>query len=123
MVGGGATGFGVARKQVQQVSEKFEQQTDELRQQLQTVETHLKGAKKAQSTMTSREELEQIRGIGPKFSQLLQMTGMSNIDDLAQQTAEQLRLLLETSGGVQMVKLEDWILQAQQAMLQRNKYS
>lgn len=118
VVGGGATGLGVARKQVKQASEKFAQQTDELRQQLQTVETNLSSAKQAQSATTSREALEQIRGIGPKFSHLLQTVGIHSVDDLAQQTPEALRLLLEPepSAAVQMFKLEDWILQAQQTV-------
>lgn len=116
ILGGGATGLGVARKQVRNASKKFDQQTDELRQQLQNVETQLNDTRQAQSTTTSREELERIRGIGPKFSQLLQTVGINSVDDLAQQTPETLRSLLEPSGTTQMVKIEDWILQAQQVV-------
>lgn len=116
IVGGGAAGLGVARRQVRNASEKLDQQTNELRQQLQNVETQLNDTQQAQSTTTSREGLERVRGIGPKFSQLLQTVGINSVDDLAQQTPETLRSLLEPSGTAQMVKLEDWILQAQQVV-------
>lgn len=57
-------------------------------------------------------ELQQIKGIGPKYAQKLADAGIVTLQDLAAATPEQLHEIIQARGG--LARYEDWIQQAQQ---------
>jgi predicted flap endonuclease-1-like 5' DNA nuclease len=114
-VGGGASGLGIARKAIhdklEQAREVLEEQTNAVLQRVQELETRLDDSI---VTETPTDNLEQIKGIGPKFAGLLRDMGIHTVEDLAQANPEKLHAILDASPAKQMMKVEDWIAQAQQ---------
>jgi predicted flap endonuclease-1-like 5' DNA nuclease len=113
--GGGASGLGIARKAIhdklEQAREVLEEQTNAVLQRVQELETRLEDSI---VTETPIDDLEQIKGIGPKFAGLLRDMGIHTVEALAQASPEALHAVLDASPAKQMMKVEDWIAQAQQ---------
>ncbi|HHB90386.1 MAG TPA: DUF4332 domain-containing protein [Anaerolineae bacterium] len=66
----------------------------------------------SQSDVYLMNELQQIKGIGPKYAQKLADAGIVTLQDLAAATPEQLHEIIQARGG--LARYEDWIQQAQQ---------
>ncbi len=60
----------------------------------------------------SKQELQKIKGIGPKYAQLLYNAGITTIEDLAASTPDQLHAIIQARGG--LAKYDDWIQQARE---------
>ncbi len=58
----------------------------------------------------SIQELQQIKGIGPKYARMLVDAGIVNLDDLAAATPDDLQAIVQARGGLN--RYEDWIQQA-----------
>ncbi len=58
----------------------------------------------------SIQELQQIKGIGPKYARMLVDAGIANLDDLAAATPDDLQAIVQARGGLN--RYEDWIQQA-----------
>lgn len=123
IAGGGASGVGVARvvakKQARATEAQLSGQAAELQAQLAQMERRLEVAEaavqhKPLKPQAQQPDLERIKGIGPKFAQLLQAGGIDSLEALAQSTPEQLEVILQSSSAEKMFKLEEWIAQAQQ---------
>lgn len=125
-VGGGASGLSMARqavqKKLQEATSAFEAQANDLLQRVQSLETFLEEDKATPATpATPTNELEQIKGIGPKFAKLLQEIGIYTLEDLAKADINALEIILDNSPAKQMFKLEDWIEQAKAVIAARNQ--
>lgn len=112
--GGGASGLGIARKAVhdklEQARHALEEQTNAVLQRVQELETRLEDSI---APAIPADNLEQIKGIGPKFAGLLRDMGIYTLEDLAQASPEALHAVLDAFPAKQMMKVEDWIAQAQ----------
>lgn len=132
MAGGGASGLGIARKiahdQLERAKEMITEQAehlqegmnkmiaeqaDALQERLQVLETRLEEPAPAEN------QLEQIKGIGPKLSALLNDAGIRTLDDLVKANPEKVQAILDNSPVKQLFKLEDWIAQAQELLAQK----
>ena len=132
MAGGGASGLGIARKiahdQLERAKEMITEQAehlqegmnkmiaeqaDALQERLQVLETRLEDPAPAEN------QLEQIKGIGPKLSALLNDAGIRTLDDLVKANPEKVQAILDNSPVKQLFKLEDWIAQAQELLAQK----
>ena len=132
MAGGGASGLGIARKiahdQLERAKEMIAEQAehlqegmnkmiaeqaDALQERLQVLETRLEDPAPAEN------QLEQIKGIGPKLSALLNDAGIRTLDDLVKANPEKVQAILDNSPVKQLFKLEDWIAQAQELLAQK----
>ena len=60
----------------------------------------------------STQELQKIKGIGPKYAQKLADAGITTLDDLANSTPEQLQEIVQAKGV--LAKYDDWIRQARE---------
>ena len=60
----------------------------------------------------SVQELQKIKGIGPKFAQKLAAAGIVSLEDLARSTPEQLAEIVQARGA--LARYDDWIRQAQE---------
>jgi len=129
-LGGGATSLGVVRKQVSDITKKIENKTNEaiqelenkvegLTQQLDASQSEL-AQYKQENVATINLDLQQIKGIGPKYSKLLEEAGIKTIKELAQTSNQDLSLLLESSVEKHLFKLDEWIAQAQQIVAMNN---
>ncbi len=58
----------------------------------------------------SVQELQKIKGIGPKFAQKLVAAGIDSLEDLANSDPEQLAEIIQARGA--LARYEDWIRQA-----------
>ena len=58
----------------------------------------------------STQDLQQIKGIGPKYAQKLSDAGISTLADLANSTPEQLHEIVHARGAT--ARYDDWIAQA-----------
>ncbi len=58
----------------------------------------------------STQELQQIKGIGPKYAQKLADAGITSLADLANSTPEQLHEIVHARGAT--ARYDDWIAQA-----------
>ena len=132
MAGGGASGLGIARKiahdQLERAKEMITEQAehlqegmnkmiaeqaDALQERLQVLETRLEDPAPAEN------QLEQIKGIGPKLSALLNDAGIRTLEDLVKANPEKVQAILDNSPVKQLFKLEDWIAQAQELLAQK----
>ena len=132
MAGGGASGLGIARKiahdQLERAKEMITEQAehlqegmnkmiaeqaDALQERLQVLESRLEDPAPAEN------QLEQIKGIGPKLSALLNDAGIRTLDDLVKANPEKVQAILDNSPVKQLFKLEDWIAQAQELLAQK----
>ena len=132
MAGAGASGLGIARKiahdQLERAKEMITEQAehlqegmnkmiaeqaDALQERLQVLETRLEDPAPAEN------QLEQIKGIGPKLSALLNDAGIRTLDDLVKANPEKVQAILDNSPVKQLFKLEDWIAQAQELLAQK----
>lgn len=132
MAGGGASGLGIARKiahdQLERAKEMIAEQAehlqegmnkmiaeqaDALQERLQVLETRL------EDPAPTENQLEQIKGIGPKLSALLNDAGIRTLDDLVKANPEKVQAILDNSPVKQLFKLDDWIAQAQELLAQK----
>ena len=58
------------------------------------------------------QELQQIKGIGPKYAQKLANAGILTLQDLAAATPEQLHEIIQARGG--LARYDNWIQQARE---------
>ncbi len=56
------------------------------------------------------QELQKIKGIGPKYARILSAAGINTLDDLAGSSPEQLQKIIRAKGG--LARYDDWIQQA-----------
>lgn len=130
-LGGGATSLGVVRKQVNDATQTLENKTsdviqeleskvDDLSQQLEVSQSKLTEHKQ-KNRPTINVDLQQIKGIGPKYSELLQEAGIKTIKELAQASSQDLSSLLESSIEKHLFHLDEWIIQAQQIVTMNKK--
>ena len=122
--GGGGSSIGIARKLQQQMQEKIQQvaamaeaQANELGQRLQSMEDQVDSVISAIAPAAETEsDLEEIKGIGPKFAGLLREAGIRTIADLSRSTPEIIHSILVNHAAKQMIKPDDWISQAKQLL-------
>ena len=122
--GGGGSSIGIARKLQQQMQEKIQQvaamaeaQANELGQRLQSMEDQVDSVISAIVPAAETEsDLEEIKGIGPKFAGLLREAGIHTIADLSRSTPEIIHSILVNHAAKQMIKPDDWISQAKQLL-------
>ena len=122
--GGGGSSIGIARKLQQQMQEKIQQvaamaeaQANELGQRLQSMEDQVDSVISATVPAAETEsDLEEIKGIGPKFAGLLREAGIRTIADLSRSTPEIIHSILVNHAAKQMIKPDDWISQAKQLL-------
>ncbi len=127
--GGGGSSIGIARKLQQQMQEKIQQvaamaeaQANELGQRLQSMEDQVDSVISAIVPAAETEsDLEEIKGIGPKFAGLLREAGIHTIADLSRSTPEIIHSILVNHAAKQMIKPDDWISQAKQLLENSNK--
>ncbi|CAA6828312.1 MAG: Unknown protein [uncultured Thiotrichaceae bacterium] len=126
-LGGGLGGLSLARKKTLQARDvstesvkEPKEQDDTENQSLQPSETHL--TKTMPVPNTSEVDLEQIKGIGPKYSSLLQKAGIHTVEDLAMNPLEDIHSALNSSLGEQKFRLKNWVTQARQ-MVEQKAYS
>ena len=60
----------------------------------------------------SKQELQKIKGIGPKYAQLLYDAGITTLQDLAVSTPDQLHAIIQARGG--LAQYDNWIQQARE---------
>jgi len=124
---GGVSGFVVApkvlKKQGQGVDKQADREKDDLREQVSSLETVLASQQDAihSASGTNNAEamrLERIKGVGPKFAQLLHDAEIHTLEDLAQANPEALHDVLGSSAGKQLANPDSWISQAKALLSQ-----
>jgi predicted flap endonuclease-1-like 5' DNA nuclease len=124
-IGGGSSGLLLNKQQSGKNEVQKKQQNgiiSELREKINVVEEGLLQLKgKIDPVEKVVDELQQIKGIGPKFSALLQKHDVNDLNDLVQINLDNLHKIMESHTNGQLSNIESWKNQAYELLAKHKK--